>query len=515
MSSRPRVLVIGLDAADRDLVLGWAEAGILPAFATLRHEALHGVVRNPDSLEAGSAWPSFSHGSDPSVHGQFDGVRCFDPATYEHVPYSPRELPSAPLWSLLGDAGKYSVLVDVPYVALPITLHGSALLDWMAHAPSVSGSLLEPVSIPAGLVAEIEKRFGPDPLGGRMCDIHGPRGTEALERFTQALIRRVEMKTEACLDLMAAEPWDFFMTVFADAHCAGHHAWHVHDARHPDHDPAIAERVGDPIERVYRALDRAVTRLLATRDDRTVVVYLSHGMEAAYSGTRLLDRILARLEGLEIDGAQPVRDWLRAVWHGIPPAARRALAPLYASAETARRAVFGDGFLAARRSRRFFEVFSNDRSGGVRINLRGREVEGRVRPGPEYEALCEQLVHDLGEVVNAETGEPVASRIVRLRDLYDGPRLGLLPDLAVTWNRSAPINVVASPKIGRLIHRYKGIRSGDHRPDGYFFALGPGIRARHLPMPTPAIDFAPTIAAWLGVDPSHFCGRPIGAMEAV
>jgi predicted AlkP superfamily phosphohydrolase/phosphomutase len=98
--------------------------------------------------------------------------------------------------------------------------------------------------------------------------------------------------------------------------------------------------------------------------------------------------------------------------------------------------------------RKFFQVLHNENAGGIRINVAGREPAGCVRPGKDYEAVCQSLTKDLLDLVNVDTGKPVIKEVVRIADECHGHRLETLPDLFAVWSRDAPIRAVTSPKIG-------------------------------------------------------------------
>ena len=53
---------------------------------------------------------------------------------------------------------------------------------------------------------------------------------------------------------------------------------------------------------------------------------------------------------------------------------------------------------------RAFAVPSNNMTGAIRINLKGREPEGLVEPGVEYEALRQEIIDALLALENPETG---------------------------------------------------------------------------------------------------------------
>ena len=506
---QPRLFVIGLDAADKNLIECWANTGDLPNFRSLFDSAIQGDVENPHGLEAGSCWPTFYFGLLPSESGQFDGARQFDAKRYDHVSYRPNSTPTDAIWTTLSEAGKRCGVIDAPYSFPVDDIDGIKVVDRGAHVPSGGGDYMEFRTHPKELAAEIEQLFGKDPAGGHSSDNFSVDTADDVARFRDIYVRRIENKTDMALHYWRTQHFDFFMPVFTEAHCVGHRCWHVHDANHPDHDPAVIADAGDPVKDIYAALDRAVGRLIdAVRDEARVVVYLSHGMGSGYSGTRLLDRILANMDSQSTaTQSGPVMELVRTVWRNMPDAVRRPLKPL-------RDRVSRDGFQPNREGRRFFEVFANDRTGGIRINLAGREAHGIVQPGTEYNAVCDQLIADLNQVVNAETGEPIATEILRTRDLYSGERIDNLPDILVTWNRNHPINAASSPKIG--IVDKTGLmltRSGDHLPVGRFFGIAPDWAARRLNTSVRAQDFAPTFAELLGVPPAKTDGVAIDALR--
>jgi predicted AlkP superfamily phosphohydrolase/phosphomutase len=76
-------------------------------------------------------------------------------------------------------------------------------------------------------------------------------------------------------------------------------------------------------------------------------------------------------------------------------------------------------------------------TGAIRINLRGREPEGVVEPGAEYEAFRREIAAALTVLENPETGRPAVRWVARVEELYEGPRLRDMPDLFVEWDHGA------------------------------------------------------------------------------
>jgi predicted AlkP superfamily phosphohydrolase/phosphomutase len=507
-----KVVVIGLDSVDKDIVSKWSNEGLLPTLGSLRSRGVWGDIRNPLGLESGSCWPSFFHSLSPSETGQYDGARAFDPDSYANVFYAPDKALHESIWMRLSGAGKKCAVIDAPYSApMDEDINGIKIIDRSPHVPAGGFDEFRFRTSPHGLASEIRGRFGEVPGGTRTSD-HVKIDTAAdVISFRDAYIRRVENKTELSLYYLQQDNWDFFLTAFSEAHCMGHRCWHVHDRSHPLHNPEIAREAGDPLQAVYISIDKAVARLLAAvEEDTIVIVYLSHGIGPNYSASRLLDRILVRLDGGTVQtNSGLIMNLGRKVWRTFPHEVRDRLRPL-------REATIHDGFQPNRAARRCFETWGNDRSGAVRLNVAGREGRGVIQPGAEYDAVCRQLGADLQEIVNEETGAPLVEEVIFASDHYPykGEKRDLIPDLMVTWNRSAPINVVSSPKIGRLDKSGLVLtRSGDHLPVGRFFALGADWTPRQLNRDISVMNFAPTIASLLGVDMPNAEGEPIEALR--
>jgi hypothetical protein len=175
------------------------------------------------------------------------------------------------------------------------------------------------------------------------------------------------------------------------------------------------------------------------------------------------------------DGGGGARELLWGARRLVPAGVRRALrARLPGKARSLWRWAHGVESVYARR--RAFALPTNNMTGAIRLNVKGREPSGLVAPGVEYDALCDALTEAMLELVNADTGRPAVRWVRRAAELYRGPRLGDLPDLFVEWDHDVPITTLSSPRIGTLTLPYRGDRTGDHRAGGLLLARGPGLR---------------------------------------
>jgi predicted AlkP superfamily phosphohydrolase/phosphomutase len=484
MTSPPKVLFIGLDAAARPLILRWAHEGLLPNLNALFATGAHGTTRSAPAIYTGSVWPTIWTGAGPGSHGCYYNEQL-RPGTYEVAEFTGRAVRRDPFWEALARAGRRVCLFDVPKAPLCEGLNGLQIVDWGTHDADVPAC-----SWPPGLIGEVHARFGIS--GVRRCDwlMDGDGGEAVLHAQLQ---KRIETKVAIAEDLLRREAWDLFMVGFGDSHCAGHQLWHVHDPAHPKHDAAMRAALGDPLRNVYVALDKAVGRLLAHAGPETaVIVVCSHGMAAHYDASYLLDDILRRLEGRPAPAARTVLDGARRLWKRLPLRFTELFAPV---ATRVYRMPDADD----RRHRRCFVVPSNANGPGIRLNLVGREPDGKLRPGAEAERFVASLVADLAELTEPADGRPLVKEVIRARDRFTGENAELLPDLFVRWHRDRPITGVASPKFAAIVEEDRTTRrTGDHRPGGLYFMRGPGVPAGTQFPEGRDEDFAPTIAALLG-----------------
>jgi len=493
MSRAPRVLVVGFDAADGQVLLDLARQGGAPGVRSLVDQGVTAPVENPPGLFVGAVWPSFSTGTGPGAHSRY----CYAqlrPGTYEAHPFPATAVSGEPFWSALARGGHRCCVVDVPHSFVGTGFDGTQIVDWGRHDPNV-GFQTWPPELGAGIL----DRFGPHPVD--QCDPYARAGR--LGALRRDLLSGIDRKAALAEHLLDQDDWSLFLVVFSESHCAGHACWALHDPDHPRHDPRHAAELGDPLLDVYAALDAALRRVLAHAGDATLVVLLlSHGMGPHYDGNFLLDDILVRIDAAHrpSGGAFRRRHELRRFTQRAVRSGRRRLR-LPAPA----RAPFD-------RTRSFFQIPNNDVYGGIRVNVVGREPAGRVHPGPELDAACDLLSEELGRWTNLETGEALVRRVLRTTDLYHGPGTAGMPDLLVEWNRERTIRSVAAPGRGRITREWHGARTGDHRPGGMLFARGPGIHRAATHPPVRTVDLAPTICAALDTPLGHTDGQPVAAL---
>jgi len=497
-----QVLLIGLDAAEIGLIQQWSQEGCLPHLKALLEEGCWGRLTSTAEMLSGSVWPSLFTGTLPGKHGRYYPLKP-QPGQQGVADFSV-DCEQLPLWKFLAAAGARCVIMDVPFSPLLPGLSGLQIIDWGTYDKSGRSR-----STPSGMYHELVKRWGHHPLERTIKE---PLCARDYQHLLQKLLKGASLKGNVVTQLLTSEPWEFCFVVFGETHPAGHYYWHL--GQEPS-STNRADRGSTGLKQIYMAVDRAIGRILASIHRNTTVMVISgHGMGPNLLGYHLLPELLRCLGLLAIRDAKNAtgqlsiaRDWLKRardlvpihfrkwVSHHLSPEIRHHLSSRWASADI------------DWRNTRVFPL-PTDLQGYLRINLKGREPQGIVEPGREYEELCDRIREALTTLVHPSDGRPVVRQIIQTDAIFPGPYRDHLPDLIVLWDESRPITEAFSPAIGLLSERSPDLRSGNHKSSGFFIISGPQIRARQLTKEVHICDIAPTVLALFGLaTPGHMDGK--------
>ncbi|HVT39645.1 MAG TPA: alkaline phosphatase family protein [Gemmatimonadaceae bacterium] len=525
-----KVVVLGIDAASPALLKQWAADGTMPNIRSVMQRGLVADTLSVEGFFIGSTWPSLYTGTTPARHGLHYLVQLV-PGTYRlERPADGRLIDGEPFWTAISRAGHRVAVLDVPLTRADTSLNGIQVVEWGGH-----DALYGFHAWPADLERTIRASFGDYPPGSS-CDADR-RSAVDYRTFADSLISGVRAKARLTRHFLAQGNWDLFVQVFTEAHCAGHQCWHLHDTRHPAHDLATVAVTGDPLRRVYAAIDTAIGEVLEDAGDALVVIVAAHGMSHWYGAHFLLRDILFRL-GAARPAPEPAPPpaslrsaaiaGARWTWRRLPPSLRAALSPLRQrlSRDTdpgERQQTIGVDEDASR----CFVLDNGLAVGGIRLNLAGREPRGVLHPGADADAFCDWLSRELLAIVDERTGTPLVRRVLRTADLYQGPHLDRLPDLLVDWSDEVPSGStelaggigatvrVRSSAVGVVEGANDFGRSGEHRRGGLLVVAGPGVRAGQLNRVISILDIAPTLAAALGVHLPNCDGHPLPELADV
>ncbi len=523
MSSRKRTVVLGVDSVDLLLLERWASQGLLPFFGSMLKDSSRVRLSTVSRVLQGALWPSLLSGRSPGQHGTYlndqitSGTYNLDRVEADHAQLDPYYLQ-------LEANGVRCALVDIPNDLPDRRLEGLQVVDWLTEFQFWHFE----ANTPEGK-ADIEKRFGTLYGSGG----YGPTKptVDGYRELRRKLEQSIRLKGALTQELLARQDLDHVFVVFAEPHKAGHHLWKFMDDTHPDHEKA-EPFLRDALLAVYQGVDRELGQLAACLSPAdNLLVFSDHGMQANYRGDHFIVPILQRL-GMCAPDQAPVLESSTglALAAAVPGGEVAGIATVTAPRSARIRSLVNrlmPGFLTSRLRRRFGAAsridwsrtrvihLPTDRNSYLRINLRGREPDGIVEPGREYDELLAMLETEFRALVNAETGKPAVEDVFKARQLFPGPRVDDLPDLIVLWSAEAPLNSVESPRLGRLTLRVHEDRSGNHRAEGFILARGPAIRRPAGDLRGDIMQVPATLLALHGVPiPPRFESPPISGLLA-
>lgn len=304
--------------------------------------------------------------------------------------------------------------------------------------------------------------------------------------FLEDLFRNMDNLAAALLRELDADRASVVSAVFTATDSVSHMFFRLMDPRHPRYDPELAAEYGDAVLRVYRRMDEiigAVMERLGSED--YLVVVSDHGFHS-WRREFNTNTWLARNGYLVLRREDPKEfKKLDDMFSG---------GSFFPNVDWSRTRAYALGL------------------GHVYVNLRGREAQGIVEPGEEYDRLVREIREKLLAFRDPDTGEPVLHGVYLRDEIYTGDQLEHAGDLQLTfrsgyrtsWQTS--LGAVPEQIITANLKKWSGDHcSSDFSDTGGFLLTNHPIRDTS---PT-ILDVAPTIYRLFGLEiPAEVDGRP-------
>lgn len=510
MNSERKVLVIGLDGATLHLVKDWAARGKLPNLAKLMSEGAYGHSETVPNQNSAPAWSSFMTGKNPGKHGIYHFYEK-DEGSYNIRYLNGSDLKGEPVWSLLGKAGKKVGVLNVP-MTYPAKAVNGYLVSGMDAPGTESKGFAYPESIAAELLTVVPDYVVEPGITSFVANKRYDLAVKMAEKSIKA-------RSKAALYLMEKYPWDFFMVVFREIDVIQHHFWKfMEEGGSAGHNEGRGD-YSDTILHIYRMLDLELERLVSRLPgDGYVVVVSDHGCAAAEGAPPYINYILKYMGMLEF---KTVAGGLKGKLIGET----LSFVQRHTSRKTKENLLRRFPKLRNRLdSQRWFSNLDwlNTRAFGeptrieVWLNVKGREPLGTVKPGEEYDVVCEEIKKMLYRWHDPLTGKKVVKSVFRKEEVYHGKYLDKAPDMLIIFEddiRVSGVMLVDETGKKEYVNCPPDIAdalpvNGAHRDNGLFMMRGPGIKSGQEFSGARILDFAPTILHLMGENvPSDMDGR--------
>jgi len=284
---KPRVLLIGWDAADWKVIRPLLDAGQMPNLARLMAGGLHGNITTLYPVLSPMLWTSIATGKRAYKHG-LHGFSEPLPDGSGIRPISLLSRKTKAVWNILNQTGHRSIVVGwwPSHPAEPI--NGVMVSNHFPHAVTKQG---EQLPLPKGTVhpGELTKTLGelrvnPMELSGEFIRMFVPEYEKVDQEKDKRLHTLGKIIAETIsihavgTELLATQPWDFAAIYYSSIDHFGHGFMRYHPPRLPHVAEKDFEIYQHVIANAYRYHDAMLGALLSFADENTTVILMSdHG----------------------------------------------------------------------------------------------------------------------------------------------------------------------------------------------------------------------------------------------
>jgi predicted AlkP superfamily phosphohydrolase/phosphomutase len=295
-----------------------------------------------------------------------------------------------------------------------------------------------------------------------------------------------------------------------------HAFWHFMDPGHPEYDPRLEEQYGNPILAFWKRVDRRLADVLDRLPQETHVMVMSdHGFGRV---VKYINFNVWLLQSGFMQLKKDARSRLRYLAFRMGYNYATAFKVGFRTGLVRQIIRMGRGKQENLQRQMFLslddvdwprsQVYSVGNFGQMYVNLKGREPQGCVSPGQDYEQVLQRLETELRAMRDPDSGQPVIGDIWRGAQLFQGKYAHLAPDLFF-FTRDMEYKAMGLTDFGsnRVFDDLYGTHA-HHRMNGVFVLKGPGVRQGARIEGAQLVDLAPTIYALMGVPiPQHLDGR--------
>lgn len=426
---RKKAVVIGLDGTPYSLIQKLTQQGTCPNLSKLLSTGSLREMKSTHPPVSSVAWSSFMTGMNPAKHGIF-GFSERIPHTYDVYYPNSSHVMGTPIWNILGNYNKRSIVINVPSTYPASEMNGILIAGFVAID-------LTRATFPNSVVPALKKM-------GYKIDVDTELIHESKDKLFDDLFLTLESRTRAILHFIKTEVFGLFIGIFTETDRLHHFFWNYTEENDQKYSPLFLD--------YYKRIDTAIGKILENIDDNTTLILLSDHGFCALKQEVYINHWLNKEGLLNFKTAPP-----KSLFH------------------------IGDGSKA----------YCMD-PGRIYINLKGREPNGCVEPGNDYEELRNTIISGLIKLKDPATQTNIIDRIHKREEIYHGKYFDRAPDLVIEPKHGYDLKGA----IYSETFLSKGIFSGMHTYDDAFVYINHNNIIKH---PIEITDVTATILASLDI----------------
>ncbi len=454
-----KVFIIGIDGGTWNVLKPLMEEGKLPHLTKLVENGVSGNLISTIPPETASAWTTFQTGVNPGKHGIYSFLNYLK-GEYNPSVINSRMIPLETIWQILSRHGRKVLAVNVPITYPPYKINGLMVTGMLT--PSVKSNFTYPPEL-AEEILKVEKDY-------TIVTTQQVFNRMTFDRFIETLISTEEKRTKVVLYLLNKYEWDLAMIHFHSSDPLQHAVYWYLDKK----SQFFNEEKYQIAQNFYRSLDNNIGKLLEILNEDTLKIIISdHGFCSVYKTININNFLIRngfmtlKKKGLFNKRVLFILKILREIDRKFIKARLS-----YGKRFSLRKKLRLDKFIDWSKTKAM--VINGWLYGFIYINCIGREKQGIVNQGEEYEDVRNSIIEKLASLKNPLTGEKVIKKICKREEIYKGEFLNKAPDLIAIPEKGYEFSRSFTRKTEDLFteNKIKRDHTGSHEREGIFIFEG-------------------------------------------
>ena len=465
-----KIIILGLDGATWTKLEEYMNNGIMPKFQSIIKNGTKSTFNSNFPFTSGTAWTSIFTGVNPGKHG---------------IPHysieGKREIPL--IWEILSEQGFTSLVMNDLITYPPLKIKGMMISGGFS-TPSQSKNFTYPSKI-SDEIFEFMKEYTPS-LDHKIIK---KAQEEKLNEFYKDVKEFGDKIVETGLHLATKHNWDIFCTTIENPDYIHHFYWDNTEF----------------LKKFYGWLDIQINEFykLAKDNDANLFIISDHGFGP-------IKKHFLINTWLEQSGFTKL---------GKPGAIRKTLSKTSMKRDSVRKNLskFKIRKIASKFTPQIIKgmiPIDKDEEGFIKKETQVyseayNEITVKINDLENYETTRNEIIKKLLEI--EDNGKKVVKEAVKKENAFDGPYVDRAHEIQLLLNEGYCWSPAIREKFLLTPEEFEKVRTGDHRPEGILFAVGPDIKSNNsIKKEVKNFDFFPTILHLLGQKiPNYIDGQVI------
>lgn len=402
-----KVLIIGFDAADYNLIKEFIHKGLL----NFNKFTLFSKLISTIPPHSAPSWTSMITGVNPGKHGLFD---FYDPISHK-VNFLPKSIPT--IFELLSSMGLKVVAINIPTLYPVRSIRNGVLISGLL-APSLN----EKAVYPPSLLNVLRKNE---------YEIDIKNFVYLYKKDLDFLINTIfdieKRRFEVAKYLLTNLNWDVAFIVHVHLDRIQHFFWHFYDRSHPLYSEGHKE-YRDLIPKAYKFSEDIIRKYMEFLDDDDIILIVSdHGMRPLHTHV-FINTWLYRKGFIRINKLHLLL-YRERPYELIAKIIKNKLAPFI---------------------------------------YQGYSLDGFKIIDKNHEQLLKEILEK--QLIDIVTGKRIVKKILKRDEVCKGPYANRAPDFFVLYEEGYQFHHAFSDKTMDIAKHNGIIKSGIHSLNGVFFS---------------------------------------------